>query len=58
MKFYTKDYGYVRANSFWMWLKAVILCRGDHRWLYLGDPCWCGSDNCYVCSDCGYQTHD
>lgn len=24
----------------------------------LGDPCYCGSDNCVICLDCGEENHD
>lgn len=58
MKIYTIEYGSVRV-SFLTWILHKILCREDrrHKWNYLGDPCYCGSDNCYR-APCGLETHD
>lgn len=29
-----------------------------HNNVYTGDPCWCGSDSCTICTICGMQNHD
>lgn len=59
MKIYTREYGWVRAKGIVMWLRWLALCSWlDHIWCDLGDPCWCGSDNCFECAGCGYQSHD
>ena len=58
MKIKTKEYGWVRAWSLKMWFIATFICRGNHKWEDLGDPCYCGSDNCFRCANCKYETHD
>lgn len=30
----------------------------NHNMVGTGDPCWCGSDNCTVCTICGLENHD
>lgn len=30
----------------------------SHNYHDLGDPCYCGSDNCGICLDCGEENHD
>ena len=30
----------------------------SHKYHDLGDPCYCGSDNCGICLDCGEENHD
>lgn len=30
----------------------------EHDMADLGDPCFCGSDNCEICVKCGAQNHD
>lgn len=60
MKIYTKEYGLVSV-PFKIWIRAKLnpLCRtGFHQWRDLGDPCYCGSDNCFQCLNCGFETHD
>lgn len=57
MKITCKKYGHHRG-TFAQWLKALLFCRGKHTWLDLGDPCWCGSDNCSICQHCKVQVHD
>lgn len=57
MKISCKTYGY-HNGSLWQWVKALAICRGEHEWFDLGDPCWCGSDNCSQCANCGVQVHD
>ncbi len=58
MKIYFKEYGWVRA-SFIEWIKYNLICKWrGHQWHDLGDPCWCGSDNCEVCLGCGWESHD
>lgn len=58
MKIYFKEYGWVRVDAI-TFIKALFICswRG-HKWIDLGDPCRCGSDNCFECSGCKYQSHD
>lgn len=59
-KIYFREYRWLRAYTFTMWLRAVAVCswRG-HVWMDLGDPCViCGSDNCFICTGCRYHTHD
>ncbi len=59
MKIYTKDYGWIRVFHFKIWLKWLLICSwGGHMMYSLGNNCYCGSDNCFKCSDCGYETHD
>lgn len=29
-----------------------------HNNVMTGDPCWCGSDNCSICTICGLENHD
>lgn len=57
MQVYFREYGWMKV-SFLTWLRAKIFCYYEHYWKYLGDPCYCGSDNCYKCEGCGYETHD
>jgi hypothetical protein len=59
MKIYAKEYGWVRVYHFKIWIKWLLFCTdGNHTWKDLGDPCYCGSDNCYKCYWCGFETHD
>lgn len=58
MKIKTKEYGLVRVWSFKTWILAMLFCRGCHTWKDLGDPCYCGSDNCFICKTCSFETHD
>lgn len=59
MKIYSKEYGWTRVYRFRVWIRAKIFCLdGVHYWEDLGDPCYCGSDNCFVCGNCGFETHD
>lgn len=53
-----KRYGYT-YGSFPMWLCWLFICswRG-HKHLDLGDPCYCGSDNCSICKNCYIESHD
>lgn len=38
----------------WFWQKLPH----EHKYkIDLGDPCYCGSDNCYKCK-CGKEKHD
>lgn len=58
MRIRSNKYGHHYTKSFINWLKATLFCRGNHNWFDLGDPCYCGSDNCSRCKCCGVEVHD
>ena len=59
MKIYTKDYHWVKVYHFKIWLRWFLWCSWKgHHFKDLGDPCYCGSDNCFKCLGCGFETHD
>lgn len=58
-RIYSKEYGWERA-SLVRWLRWNLLefRKETHAWYDLGDPCYCGSDNCAKCRVCGIESHD
>lgn len=40
------------------WLLAMEHCQDGHAWQMFGDPCYCGSNNCDYCAQCGVEHHD
>lgn len=57
MRIEDKRYGW-SYGSLKNYILALIFCRGNHKTYDLGDPCYCGSDNCDKCRFCGIENHD